>query len=313
MISRLLAAGLLVSVAGGVGPGVGALGQPTPHCGPFAATVIGTAGDDVLTGTARQEVFVGLGGNDVITGGGGGDWVCGNAGDDTLSTRGVAAVFYGGPGDDTITMAGGGTALHRAFPGAGNDRIDCGRVKSSIVDFRDAGGPLRVNLAASEATGEGLDVLINCTGTSGSRFDDELIGTAGANSLDGAGGADRIVAGRGNDSVYGREGDDVIDGGPGVDSTSFAGATRVVVNLARGRASGDGNDRLRGLENVYGTRGRDVLIGNSPPNELRGWLGNDRLVGAGGNDRLVGSGGRDYVDGGRGRDFCLGEVKRRCP
>jgi Ca2+-binding RTX toxin-like protein len=317
MTSRLLAVALLVSMAVGAGSAVQVRGQSAPRCGAFAATVIGTPGDDVLTGTARHEVIVGLDGDDTILGRGGGDWICGNAGNDTLSTqdrqRDPMVVVYGGPGDDTITLTGAGDTLHRAFGGAGNDRIDCGHATYSFVDFRSATAPLRVNLAAGTATGEGVDVLLNCKGAGGARFDDELIGSAERNWFTGGGGADRIVAGAGNDSLYGNEGNDILDGGAGVDSISFGGATRVAVNLSRGRASGEGNDRLRRLENVEGTRGPDVLIGNATANVLRGWLGNDRLVGGGGNDRLVGSDGRDFVDGGTGRDSCRGEVLRRCP
>lgn len=292
-------------------------GQTAATCLGFPATIVGTPGDDVLTGTARHEVVAGLEGNDTIATGAGGDIVCGGAGRDTITTqdqpRDAQVVVDGGAGDDAITTTGIGATLHRVIGGPGDDRIDCGSPAHSLADFLRAPGPLTVNLRAGTATGEGTDLLARCGGASGSRFADELIGTDGPNVLDGGRGADRILAGAGRDALFGRAGNDHIDGGAGVDLIGFATARAVLVDLTSGRAVGEGSDRLLGLESVYGTRGADTLIGNARSNELRGWFGNDRLFGRRGNDRLVGSAGRDLVDGGVGRDRCQGEVKRRCP
>src|SRR3954447_772437 len=57
---------------------------PAPTCHGQTATVIGTAGDDTLTGTGKKDVFVGFAGNDTILGLGGDDLVCGAAGNDTV-------------------------------------------------------------------------------------------------------------------------------------------------------------------------------------------------------------------------------------
>src|SRR6266566_954924 len=55
-----------------------------PTCDAQPATIVGTAGNDVLRGTSGPDVIVGLGGNDVIDGLGGDDIICGGAGDDAL-------------------------------------------------------------------------------------------------------------------------------------------------------------------------------------------------------------------------------------
>lgn len=66
---------------------------------------------------------------------------------------------------------------------------------------------------------------------------------------------------------------------------------------------------------VFGSRGRDRLVGNQRGQVLCGFGGNDVLRGRGGNDRLfggsgadllVGGPGRDRLGGGPGRDECRG-------
>ena len=53
-------------------------------CNGRPATVVGTAGDDLLKGTESDDVIVGLAGNDRMVGLGGNDTMCGRDGDDVL-------------------------------------------------------------------------------------------------------------------------------------------------------------------------------------------------------------------------------------
>ena len=53
-------------------------------CDGLEATIVGTAGDDVLQGTWQDDVIVGLGGNDIIRGGSGSDTICGGDGNDEI-------------------------------------------------------------------------------------------------------------------------------------------------------------------------------------------------------------------------------------
>ena len=89
-------------------------------CAGRAATIVGTAGDDLLVGTGGVDVIVGLGGNDVIKGRGGGDFICGGAGRDKIIGNGGSDTLYGNDGGDRIV---GGSGADFVLGGAGNDRL----------------------------------------------------------------------------------------------------------------------------------------------------------------------------------------------
>jgi Ca2+-binding RTX toxin-like protein len=124
----------------------------------WAATIVGTNGNDTRSGTANADQMYGLNGNDRLTGGAGNDQIEGGAGgdtliggadndvvdggngNDTLNTSLASATFgshneaYGGTGMDTINANNG--AKDEVYAGMGNDtinsrdgafdRIDCG-------------------------------------------------------------------------------------------------------------------------------------------------------------------------------------------
>lgn len=162
--------------------------------------------------------------------------------------------------------------------------------------------------------------------------DNPLNGTGSGERIFALDGADRIFGGDGNDLIHGGLGDDLIAGGTGsdwalytylVDGSDFMSPhdddprTGVVVDL---RIAGPqytgwaGTDTLHGIENLLGSRGDDVLIGDDADNSIFGEgstrFGRDVLLGQGGNDFIVpdsdgddGDGfGSDLVDGGDGID-----------
>ena len=57
-------------------------GAQVPTCLGLPATIIGTAGNDILNGTPGDDVIMGLGGDDTISGLGGNDTICGGDGND---------------------------------------------------------------------------------------------------------------------------------------------------------------------------------------------------------------------------------------
>jgi Ca2+-binding RTX toxin-like protein len=72
-------------------------------CAGCVERVIGTPGDDHITGDARAQVILGGPGNDVIDGGGGPDLLGGGDGDDTITSRdGVFDAVGCGDGTDAV-------------------------------------------------------------------------------------------------------------------------------------------------------------------------------------------------------------------
>jgi subtilisin-like proprotein convertase family protein len=94
-----------------------------PTCGGWRATIVGTAGGDVLTGTSGPDVIVAGGGRDTIRGAGGRDTICAGAGDDTVNGGGGVDLLIGSAGDDHLD-GGPGTDICDGGPGA-DDAIAC--------------------------------------------------------------------------------------------------------------------------------------------------------------------------------------------
>lgn len=121
----------------------------------------------------------------------------------------------------------------------------------------------------------------------GTQADDDLAGSPG-----------EVVCGLGgDDTMAGSDGDDVLVGGSGIDTADFnAAPSGITADLGAGAATGQGDDTLRGIENVTGSSHGDVLIGDAGPNALLGGGGVDVLAGGPGADTLDGGPGRDTVD-----------------
>jgi Ca2+-binding RTX toxin-like protein len=252
-------------------------------CGGFAATKVGTARADVIVGTGSRDVIVGLGGDDELYG---------LDGDD---------LFCGGPGDDVITG------------GAGSDG----------VSYLEAYNPVQADLSRDTATndGQGTDDLIEVEEVVGTPYDDRIIGDQYDNRLVGMGGNDVLaggagadvladqdlrptegdvfIPGAGSDEIYGGIGADVVDF---LDITGSAGAAPVVVDLATGTATGQGNDVMSSVEGARGTALGDTVTGSGSANTIEGRGGNDRLLGGDGADTLLGGAGDDTLDGQAGTD-----------
>ncbi|HEX2129693.1 MAG TPA: hypothetical protein VHF58_10805 [Solirubrobacterales bacterium] len=112
-----------VTEAGGGGGGGGG-GGAGAACGGFAASIVGTRGNDVLVGTPRRDVIAARGGNDVVRGLDRRDIVCGGGGRDTLKGNAGNDKLKGGRGRDTLR---GGRGSDKLSGGGGNDRCFGGR------------------------------------------------------------------------------------------------------------------------------------------------------------------------------------------
>jgi glucose/arabinose dehydrogenase len=191
-------------------------GQCVPS--PDACTVLGTAGNDTLTGTPGDDVICGLGGNDKLIGLGGDDLLSGGDGNDTLVGGAGDDAMQGGDGSDfadysartqpvTVTV---GTGADDGTAGEADDvQVDVERVNGGSGDDNLFAGPARARLIGLG----GADSL------HGGAADDMLDGRAGDDQLDGAGGRDTLLGGDDNDDIQAADGRrDSLVCGPGADT-----------------------------------------------------------------------------------------------
>ncbi|OWJ66260.1 calcium-binding protein [Inquilinus limosus] len=245
--------------------------------GPLSFTLNGTSGDgSIRSANFETLIYTGGSGNDTVAGAAGNDQLFGYAGNDTLAGAAGTDQLDGGAGNDVLRG------------GAGADHLD-GGAGVDLASYYTSSVGVSVDLATGQGAGGEAqgDTLTGIENLSGSQGNDTLAGNAGANSLSGNGG---------NDVLRGGAGADRLDGGAGTDTASYyIGAAGVTVNLATGAGSGGDaqGDTLTGIENVSGSQGSDILVGNSVANTLQGWSGNDVLTGAGGKDTLTGGAGAD--------------------
>ena len=128
--------------------------------------------------------------------------------------------------------------------------------------------------------------------------------------------ANVLLGGDGDDTLRGEGGDDLLDGGAGTDTVDLSTSPAPVRVILAGRsATGDGTDRIEGIENAIGSIFSDQMVGDDGANCLDGLDGNDRIEGAGGDDHLDGGAGIDNVDFGLSKELPgfekIIELKRR--
>lgn len=155
------------------------------------ATILGTAGDDVIYGTAGNDVIVTFGGDDTVYSKKGKDRICLGPGDDFADSGKSRDRVDGGRGDDQILGNDGRDLL---WGGDGRDTIS-GNADNDII-----------------YGGDGRDTLAGGTGT------DDVRGMGGADTVTGKRGNDTLTGGKGTDTVDGGAGDDTLAGGTGTDS-----------------------------------------------------------------------------------------------
>jgi len=219
-------------------------------------------GTDTLIGI---EGAVGSNHDDVIIGDPGGNGLFGQEGDDLIRGEGSGTVA-----DGTADFLSGDSGDDDLRGGQGED----------LALFASIPTAVDVDLGAGTATGQGSDTLTGIEGVQGSLL------------------ADTLTGGPADDLLVGSAGDDVLDGGGGSDTAVYADVVGPVdVDLRAGTAAGRGadDDSLTGIENLWGTRGDDVLRGDDADN---------RIAAGAGDDLLVGYAGVDLLDGGPGKDRC---------
>jgi Ca2+-binding RTX toxin-like protein len=104
-------------------------GTPPVTCRGVNATIVGTNGSDVRTGSLGRDVIAGLGGNDTLSGIAGNDLICGGAGKDLEKGGKGKDTLLGQKGKDTLR---GGGAKDKCIGGKGNDTASKCEVEKSI-------------------------------------------------------------------------------------------------------------------------------------------------------------------------------------
>ena len=236
--------------------------------------VIGSNGNDSITGSTDANFLDGRGGNDTLLG---------LAGNDTLLGGNEVNTLDGGLDIDTVDFS---------FLSSGN------------------GGAINLLTTVAAITGIGNTAILNFENAVGGAGNDTISGTAIGNQLSGLAGNDSLFGDDGIDTLVGGLGADTLNGGLGLGdvadySYSLSGGS---INLATG-VSDFGvadQDSLLGIEAVQGSQGRDVITGSTAANTLDGGRSNDSILGGDGNDTLLGGLGADTLDGGANNDLLIG-------
>lgn len=209
--------------------------------------IVGSVGDDTLTGNAVDNI---------IRGGPGADTLNGGTGTDTLSYQGSSGAvtvnvanntasggdaegdsisnfenIRGGNGNDSLTGSDAIASIMEGGPGA--DRIVGNGTFGGFASYENSRAGVTVNLnsvtpmtSGGDAEGDTLVSPIQGLIGSGSGdvltasdvFNSSIDGGAGDDVIQGDIGGDLLLGGAGNDLITGGAGDDQIDGGPGADN-----------------------------------------------------------------------------------------------
>jgi Ca2+-binding RTX toxin-like protein len=331
-VSLVVSLALSLALSLGTAPAAGARTQETTDRGALTcngqtptlvgepeATLIGTAGDDVVVTAGATRVDTGAGN----------DSIC-------ITGRG-AVVVNAGPGDDSVGARG---HQGKAFVslGFGDDQ------------FVGGDGPERVwtQESSNQTSPDDHDVVITNGG------DDYVISGSSA-----APNTDVVLLGAGNDVLvtYGLVAGAELTGGPGLNTLQPLPGPEVsgdwVVDNVEGQALLDGVVRLawssfqrfeltglqgEGLRYLGSAASESVVTGGTCRAVLRGRAGDDRLrvddegcnhlpagdallvggpgddvlTGSFGNDVLRGGGGDDRANGGLGTNRCVAEHTSSC-
>nr|MBA3517700.1 hypothetical protein [Hyphomicrobiales bacterium] len=228
-----------------------------------------------------EDILIGGAGIDQISGGSGDDWIDGGRGNDRLYGASGTDMLFGGDGADTLNGDDGDDTFEG---GAGGDSIngDNDDPGYDTASYARSTAAVRIDREADTAFGghaEG-DSLNSVENLIGSKFNDELTGHDGENTLEGGAGADRL------------------NGDGDYDVASYAhAASGVTASLAdRTKNTGDAaGDVYVSIEDLEGSIFADSLEGNSGANWLTGGHGDDVLTGGAGADDFIGGTGFDTV------------------
>ncbi|MEQ1489577.1 MAG: FG-GAP-like repeat-containing protein [Terricaulis sp.] len=282
-----------------------------------------SSGVDVLDGGAGDDTLSSFGlGADIIDGGSGVDLVTINrsealSGDNVITTAALLSTGGQTLADGTIIR---NVEQFQLFLGAGNDTVTINSPLQGTQNQIYAGNGIDRLIADFSALSSSVDVgafNISSLGWAlaiGGFEQVTITGTSVGDHLSGGSGDDWISGGAGNDRLNtGDSGNDMLFGGLGDDTYDVLSTTATIVEQA-----GEGTDTLNlqvsftagaNIERVLVTSFAGVTAtANELDNYVRGWFGNDTLLGMAGADRMEGFYGNDIIDGGAGIDSSYYEL-----
>lgn len=251
------------------------------------------------TGNALANWIAGNDAANVLNGGRGSDTLAGGDGDDRyrVATPGDKVIESAGGGIDLvlstshmyslpISVENGRIAIGGSASLAGNrlanvlyagtgDNVLYGGDGIDTVSYRYATAGVTIDLALffEQATGgSGLDRLDSIENLEGSRFDDRIVGSAGANLLEGSAGADVLEGGLGRDVLVGGTGRDVFDFDKAIDSTVTASGRDTIADFSGGDridVSGIDADTSRAANQSFTFIGSEAFNATDATRQLR--------------------------------------------
>jgi Ca2+-binding RTX toxin-like protein len=233
---------------------------------------------------------------------------------------------YGGTQDDRIigndenNLLDGGAGNDRLYGWVGNDTLNGGAGNDYLI----GGGVTE----GRNYVGSGNDIL------NGGAGDDHLIAHDGNDVLNGGSGYDELNGGLGNDTyiidadadadvdfesdtidekIY--LGENYVSSNVGIDTLDFRTTTTTDININLGATNtqkvADGVSLIIPLagtiENAYGGKLNDTIIGSDLNNVLYGEAGDDQIDGGDGKDHLDGGADYDTLNGGEDNDLLYGQ------
>jgi Ca2+-binding RTX toxin-like protein len=175
--------------------------EAAPQCFGKPATIVGTNGNDRITGTTNKDVIVAKDGNDTIQSKSNDDRVCLGDGNDFAGTSRGFDKIDGGDGEDEIH--GGG---FRGRPDPGDGDLIIGGPDDDFLDG--TRGELKDKIRA----GPGDDFLQGGEFADGGDGNDRIFAESGNDMLLGGAGNDRLFGHFGQDKVSAGAGNDFVDG-----------------------------------------------------------------------------------------------------
>ena len=156
--------------------------------------LIGTAGDDTLTGTDRNDTIKGGEGDDSLIGGVGNDYLNGNAGADTL---------IGGESNDILDSGGDNVGGDFFYGGAGDDIYGVHNNFTTIIENSNEGNDT-VWTAANYTLTANVEILylVGALTGNGTITNNMIIGYgADYHLINGLDGNDYLIGGVGKDTI----------------------------------------------------------------------------------------------------------------